>query len=282
MGDAGGPGSARKCPGVALAHLGDTEGFEKGGEEGQLYAFKLSDGVYKRKKVTTQEGGGAQKLGELSDVDVSYAVLRRLHQLAFTGSMWVAFADPVQETGWMIDIRISSPYVATGQHHKVRKVTNSGTWMCFYVPETKKRGHFRAVHAENEQQPGGDSKNGIRVLFSGNHRRGKRAHINNPPRGDPRRPARRLRRRFARLQAQVDQRARAKRTWGLDQSSGATSGALYIGGGPARSGAPLSGYQQYPCWSGRAQKAEVHARRPRPRAKLGGLSHLNLPDSDDS
>ena len=136
MGDAGGPGSTRKCP-VDLAGLGDTEGFEKGGEEGQLYAFELSDGVYKRKKVTAQEGGGAQKLGELSDVDVSYAVPRRLHMLAFTGSRWVAFADPVQETGWMIDIRISSPYVATGQQHKVRKVTNSCTRLCSYVPETK-------------------------------------------------------------------------------------------------------------------------------------------------
>ena len=55
MADAGGPGSARKCPGVALS--GDTEGFDKGKEEGQLYAFELSDGVYKRIKVTTQEGG---------------------------------------------------------------------------------------------------------------------------------------------------------------------------------------------------------------------------------
>ena len=137
MGDAGGPGSARKCPGVALADLGDTEGFEKGGEEGQLYAFELSDGVYKRKKVTAQEGGGAQKLGELSDVDVSYAVPKRLHQLAFTGNKWIAFADPTQQTGWLIDIRISSPYVATGQHHKVRKVTNGGTRLCSYVPETK-------------------------------------------------------------------------------------------------------------------------------------------------
>ena len=60
MGDAGGPGSARKCPGVALSDLGDTEGFEKGGDEGRLYAFELSNGVYKRRKVT--EGGGAQKL----------------------------------------------------------------------------------------------------------------------------------------------------------------------------------------------------------------------------
>ena len=137
MGDAGGPGSARKSPGVALADLGDTEGFEKGGEEGQLYAFELSDGVYIRKTVTTQEGGGAQELGELSDGDVSYAVPRRLHQLAFTGSRWVAFVDPIQEMGWMIDIRISSPYIATRQHHKVRKVTNSGTKLCSYVPETK-------------------------------------------------------------------------------------------------------------------------------------------------
>ena len=122
---------------MALADLGDTKGFKKGGEEGQLYAFQLSNGVYKRKKVTAQEGGGAQKLGELSDVDVSYAVPRLLHRLAFTGSKWVAFADPVQETGWMIDILISSPYVATGQHHKVWKVTNSGTRLCSYIPETR-------------------------------------------------------------------------------------------------------------------------------------------------
>ena len=104
MGDAGGPGSARKCPGVALADLRDTEGFEKGGEEGQLYAFELSNGVYKRKKVTTKEGGRVQKLGELSDVDVSYAVPKRLHQLAFTGSKWIAFADPTQQMGWLINI----------------------------------------------------------------------------------------------------------------------------------------------------------------------------------
>ena len=58
MSDAGGPGSARKCPGLALADPGDTEGFEKDGEEGQLYGLQLSDGVYKRKQVVTQEGGG--------------------------------------------------------------------------------------------------------------------------------------------------------------------------------------------------------------------------------
>ena len=50
MADAGGPGSIRKCPGVALADLCDTEGFNKDGEENQLYGFQLSDGVYKRKK----------------------------------------------------------------------------------------------------------------------------------------------------------------------------------------------------------------------------------------
>ena len=50
MVDAGGPASVRKCPGVALADLGDVEGFDRSGEEDQLYAFHLSDGVYKRKK----------------------------------------------------------------------------------------------------------------------------------------------------------------------------------------------------------------------------------------
>ena len=134
MDDAGGPGSARKCPGVALSDLGDTEGFDKGGEEGQLYPFELSDG--KRKKVTTQERGGAQKLGELSDVDKSYAVPRRLHQLAFTGSKWVAFADPTQQTGWLINIRISSPYV---HRNGARTQGSEGDkcQLCSYVPETK-------------------------------------------------------------------------------------------------------------------------------------------------
>ena len=140
----------------------------------------------------------------------------------------------------------------------------------FLRPWDQKRGRQRAEQAENEQQPWGDYKNGIRVLSSGNHRRRKRPHINNPPRSDPRRPARRLRRSFARLQAQVDHRARAKRTWGLLQSSAATCGALYLGGNPARSWAPLSGYQQDSYWSGRAQKAEVHARRPHLRPKLCG------------
>ena len=93
--------------------------------------------MYKRKKVTGQEWGGAQKLGELIDVDVSYAVPRQLHTLAFTGSKWIAFADPSQQTGWLNDIRISSPYVATGREYKVRKVTNAGTRLCSYVPEIK-------------------------------------------------------------------------------------------------------------------------------------------------
>ena len=88
------------------------------------------------KKVVTQEGGGTQKLSELSDVDASYAAPRR-HMVAFTGSKWVAFADPVQETGWLVDVKVSAHYVVTGQHHKVRKVINAGSRLCSYVPETK-------------------------------------------------------------------------------------------------------------------------------------------------
>ena len=137
MVDADGSGSVRKCPGVALADLGDVEGFDRSGEEDQLYALQLSDGVYKRKKLTPSEGIRSLKFEELSDVDISHAVPRRLHSLAFTGSKWVAFADPVTQTGWLIDLKISSPYVVTGKEHKLRKVVNSGTGLCSYIPETK-------------------------------------------------------------------------------------------------------------------------------------------------
>ena len=92
MVDAGGPRSVRKCHGIALADLGDT-GFGQEGKEDRLYAFQLSEGMYKRKEVTL-EGEGSQKFGELSDIDTSHAVPKRIHMLAFTGSKWVTFADP--------------------------------------------------------------------------------------------------------------------------------------------------------------------------------------------
>ena len=137
MVDAGGPGSVRKCPGAALADLGDVEGFNRSGEEDQLYAFQLSDGVYKRKTFTPSEGIMSLKFEELSDVDISHAVPRRLCNLAFTGDKWVAFADPVQQTGWFIDLKIASPYIVTGREHKLRKVVNSGTRLCSFIPETR-------------------------------------------------------------------------------------------------------------------------------------------------
>ena len=86
---------------MALADLGDVEGFDRSGEEDQLYAFQLPDGVYKRNNFTPSE---SLKFEQLSDVDTSHAVSRRLHNLACTGSKWVAFADPVQQTGWLIDL----------------------------------------------------------------------------------------------------------------------------------------------------------------------------------
>ena len=76
----GAPGNA-----LALADLEDTKSFDKGGKEGQLYAFELSDGVYKRKR-SSPKREERRRSSELSDVDVSYAVPRRLHTLAFTGS----------------------------------------------------------------------------------------------------------------------------------------------------------------------------------------------------
>ena len=74
MVDAGGPGSVRKCPGAALADLGDVDGFNRSGEEDQLYAFQLSDGVYKRKNFTPSEGIRSLNFEELSDADISHAV----------------------------------------------------------------------------------------------------------------------------------------------------------------------------------------------------------------
>ena len=49
MVDAGGPGSVRKCPWVALADLGHVEGFDRSGEEDQLYAFSCLMGSTKEK-----------------------------------------------------------------------------------------------------------------------------------------------------------------------------------------------------------------------------------------
>ena len=137
MVDAGGSASVRKCSGAALANLDDVEGFNRSGEEDQLYAFQLSDGVYKRKKVHPSKGIGSLKFEELSDVDISHAVPRRLHSLAYTGSKWVAFADPLQQIGRLIDLKILSPFVATGKKHKLQKVIYNGTRLCSYIPETR-------------------------------------------------------------------------------------------------------------------------------------------------
>ena len=76
-------------------------------------------------------------LSSVSTVDISHAVPKRAHTQAFTGSKWVAFVDPVQQSGWLIDIKIISPHVATGKRHKVRKGVNSGTRLCSYITETK-------------------------------------------------------------------------------------------------------------------------------------------------
>ena len=45
-------------PWVALADLGDVEGFNRSREEDQLYALQLSDGVYKRKNLPPLRGLG--------------------------------------------------------------------------------------------------------------------------------------------------------------------------------------------------------------------------------
>ena len=129
MVDAGGPRSVRKCYGVDLADLGDAEGFGREGKEDRLYAYQLSEGCTKE-RISPLKGWGHKKIGKLSDIDISHAVPKRIHTLASTGSKWVAFADPLQQSRWLIDIKIISPHVVTGKEHKVRKVVNSGTRLC--------------------------------------------------------------------------------------------------------------------------------------------------------
>ena len=94
-------------------------------------------GSTKEKKFTPSEGIRSLKFEELSDIDISHAVPRRLHSLAFTGDKRIAFADPVQQTGWFIDLKIASPYVVPGKEHKLRKVVNSGIRLCSFIPETR-------------------------------------------------------------------------------------------------------------------------------------------------
>ena len=74
MVDAGGPGNVvRKCYETALGDLGDIEGFDRDGKDDRLYAFHLSQGVYKRKEVIL---GGVMKYVELSDIETSNGFIR--------------------------------------------------------------------------------------------------------------------------------------------------------------------------------------------------------------
>ena len=114
MVDAGGPWSVRKCPGMALAELCDVIGLDRSGEEDQLYAFHLPDGVYLRTTII-KEVIVPLKLEELSDVDISDTVPSELQTIVLIADP--AFADPVQQTGWLICLKISSPYVVTGKEH---------------------------------------------------------------------------------------------------------------------------------------------------------------------
>ena len=72
-----------------------------------------------------------------------------------------AFTDPTQQTGRLTDIQISSPYVATGREHKYRKVTNAGTRLCSYVPETK-----NVVISEQYTLTTSNSREGILKMVS--------------------------------------------------------------------------------------------------------------------
>ena len=61
--------------------------------------------MYKRTRVTREEIGSLT-FAELSDIDVSHAIGKRIHTLVCAIRKWILFAeDPVRE-GWLVDIRI--------------------------------------------------------------------------------------------------------------------------------------------------------------------------------
>ena len=110
------------------------------------------------------EGIRSLKFEELSDVDISHAVPRRLHSLAFTGDKWVAFADPVQLTGWLIDLKIASLYVVTGKEHKLRKVLNSGTQLCSFIPKTRNIVVSKAPNQSYVLKTGNDKRGSLKMV----------------------------------------------------------------------------------------------------------------------
>ena len=126
----------------------------------------MFDRVYKRKKFTPSDGIRSLKFEELSDVDISHAVPRQLHSLAFTGDKWVAFADPVQQTDWLIDSKIASLYVVTGKEHKLRKVVNSGTRLCSFIPEMRNIVVSKAPEAARYVLKTGNGKRGSLEMVS--------------------------------------------------------------------------------------------------------------------
>ena len=134
-------------------------------------SFTLSSclmGSTKEKSSPPSEGIRSLKFEELSDVDISHAVPRRLHSLAFTGDKWVIFADPVQQTGWLIDLKIASLNIVTRKEHKVRKVVNSGTRLCSVITETR---NIVLSEAPNQSY----------VLKTGNGKRGSLKMVSEPP-----------------------------------------------------------------------------------------------------
>ena len=165
MVDAGGPGSVRKCPGRLWPTLVTLKGSI---EAERKTSFTLSScvmGSTKEKKFTPSEGIRSLKFEEMSDVDISHAVPRRLHSLAFPGDKGVAFADPVQQTGWFIDKKIASPYVVTGKGHKLRKVVNSGTRLCSFIPETRNSIVFTAPDQSFVLKTGNGKRGSLKMVY---------------------------------------------------------------------------------------------------------------------
>ena len=107
--------------------------------------------MYKQKKVTTQEGTGTpKKLGELGDVDVSYAAPRRLH----AGIYWKqvsCLCGPRPTNGVARPREGLGSLCGDGPAAQDSEGDKCQYPAVFQRPRDQEHGRFRALYPEDEQ-----------------------------------------------------------------------------------------------------------------------------------
>ena len=68
------------------------------------------------------------------------------------------------KNGWLIDLKIASPYVVTGKEHKLRKVVNSGTRLYSLIPETRNIIVSKAPDQSYVLKTGNDKRGSLKMV----------------------------------------------------------------------------------------------------------------------